>query len=85
MRVKSYAKSNLMLIFVLSVCEKEISGKLRDAFIESILFSQQKQLDLMYRDLHEFVLSFDYRNAGKPLSKEATESVQTAVKFLSKN
>lgn len=70
---------------VLSVCEKEINGKLRDAFIESILFCQQKQLDGMYKDLHDFVLSFDYRNADKPLSKEATESVQNAVKYLSKS
>ena len=69
---------------VLSVCEKEVSSKLCDAFIETILYSQKKRLDSLYKDLHEFVLSFDYRNTDKPLSKEATESVQNAVKYLSK-
>ena len=70
---------------VLSVCDKEISGKLRDAFIDSILFSQKKQLDGMYKDLHDFALSFDYRNTDKPLSDKASKSVETAVKYLSKN
>ncbi len=70
---------------VLSVCEKELSGKTRDEFIETILTGQQCSLDALYDNLHEFVLSFDYRNADKPLSKEATESVQNAVKYLSKN
>ena len=70
---------------VLSVCDKEISGKLRDAFVDSILFSQKKQLDGMYKDLHDFALSFDYRNADKPLSDKASKSVETAVKYLSKN
>ena len=69
---------------VLSVCDKEISSKLRDAFIESILQSQKKQLDGLYKDLHEFVLSFDYRNSDKPLSENASKSVETAVKYLSK-
>lgn len=70
---------------VLSVCEKEISGKLCDAFIESILYSQKKQLDSLYDYLHEFVLSFDYRNTDKPLSEKASKSVENAVKYLSKN
>ncbi len=70
---------------VLSVCDKEISGKLRDAFIESILYNQKKRLDSLYNDLHEFVLSFDYRNADKPLSEKASKSVENAVKYLSKN
>ena len=69
---------------VLSVCEKEISGKTRDAFIEAVVNIQKSQLDALYDDLHEFVLSFDYRNAGKPLSDKASQSVQTAVKYLSK-
>lgn len=69
---------------VLSVCDKEISSKLRDAFIESILQSQKKQLDGLYKDLHEFVLSFDYRNSDNPLSENASKSVETAVKYLSK-
>lgn len=69
---------------VLSACDKEISGKLRDAFIESIIYSQKKQLDSLYKDLHEFVLSFDYRNSDKPLSDKASKSVETAVKYLSK-
>lgn len=69
---------------VLSVCEKEISGNLRDAFIESILYSQKKMLDSLYDDLHEFVLSFDYRNTDKPLSQKAGQSVQNAVKYLAK-
>lgn len=69
---------------VISVCDKEISGKLRDAFIESILYNQKKQLDSLYDDLHEFVLSFDYRNTEKPLSEKVSQSVQNAVKYLSK-
>lgn len=70
---------------VLDVCEKEISGKNRDAFIEAIVNTQKKQLDELYDDLHEFVLSFDYRNAEKPLSDKASQSVQNAVKHLSKS
>ena len=69
---------------VLSVCEKEIGGKNRDIFIEAVIKSQKKQLEELYDDLHEFVLSFDYRNAGKPLSEKASQSVQSAVKHLSK-
>ncbi len=70
---------------VLSVCEKEISGKLRDAFIESVVNGQKEKLDSLYDDLHEFVLSFDYRNTDKPLSEKASKSVENAVKYLSKN
>lgn len=70
---------------VLSVCDNETGNKLRDAFTESILFSQKKLLDNLYKDLHEFVLSFDYRNSDKPLSEKASKSVESAVKYLSKN
>lgn len=69
---------------VLSVCDKEISGKSRDLFAEAIIDAQKKQLNSLYEDLHEFVLSFDYRNSGKPLSNNASHSVQNAVKYLSK-
>ena len=69
---------------VLSVCDHEISSKNRDAFAETIVSGQKRQLEKLYDDLHEFVLSFDYRNAGKPLSKNASESVQTAVNYLTR-
>ncbi len=69
---------------VLSVCEKEVSGKNRDTFIEMIVKQQKDLLDSLYDDLHEFVLSFDYRNADKPLSEKASMSVQNAVKHLAK-
>lgn len=70
---------------VLSVCEKELSGKNRDAFIESVVNRLKNQLESMYEDLHEFTFSFDYRNAGKPLSEKASKSVENTVKHLSKS
>ncbi len=70
---------------VLSVCEKEVKSKNRDAFIEMLAKKQEDFLNGLYDDLHEFVLSFDYRNAGKELSENASTSVQNAVNHLSKH
>ena len=70
---------------ILSVCENELSGKVRDEFIDMIVAGQKLYLERLYDSLHEFVLSFDYRNANKPLSQKATDSVQTAVKHLAKD
>ena len=69
---------------VLNVCEKELSSKFKDAFIETLIMAQKRQLNSLYDDLHEFVLSFDYRNAGEKPSEKAISSVPNAVKYLSK-
>ena len=68
---------------VLSVCDKELGGKKREEFINMILDGQKNELDALYDDLHSFTLFFDYRNTEKP-SKKVSESVESAVKYLSK-
>lgn len=68
----------------LSTCEKELQGKKRDDFVNLLITMQKKKLSSLYDDLHSFVLSFDYRNAGKELSEKEKESVASTVKHLSK-
>lgn len=65
-------------------CDKEISGKKKEEFISAMLESQKKQLDTIYEDLHGFTLSFDYRNANKELTPAEKNSVETAIKHLTK-
>ena len=49
-----------------------------------MLINQQKNaLDALYDDLHNFTLSFDYRNTGKP-DKNVADSVPRTVKHLTK-
>ena len=66
-------------------CNGEIGGKKREEFLSSIVQNQKKQLSELYENLHNFTLSFDYRNAGKELSAEEKESVQTTMNYLSKD
>lgn len=65
-------------------CEKEISGKKREEFLSMLAERQKEKLSSVYNDLHEFTLSFDYRNADKELTSAQKESVHTAVKHLTK-
>ena len=66
-------------------CNGEIHGKKKEEFLLMLAESQKKQLDVLYQNLHNFTLSFDYRNAGKELSTEEKESVKTAISYLSKD
>lgn len=63
----------------------EIHGKKKEEFLLMLAENQKKQLGALYENLHNFTLSFDYRNAGKELSTEEKESVKTAISYLSKN
>ncbi len=63
----------------------EISGKKKEEFLLSLAENQKKQLGALYENLHNFTLSFDYRNAGKELTEAEKESVQTAIRYLSKD
>ena len=63
----------------------EIHGKKKEEFILMLAENQKKQLGVLYKNLHNFTLSFDYRNAGKELTKEEKESVKTTISYLSKD
>ena len=66
------------------MCEKEIAGKKKEGFLSMLTERQKEKLSSLYNDLHEFTLSFDYRNAEKELTPAQKESVHTAVKHLTK-
>ena len=66
-------------------CNGEIHGKKKEEFLLMLAGNQKKQLDVLYENLHNFTLSFDYRNAGKELTTEEKESVKTAISYLSKD
>lgn len=72
------------MALVAGVCEKEIAGKKREEFLSMLTEKQRTKLSSLYNDLHEFTLSFDYRNADKELTPDQKESVHTAVKHLTK-
>lgn len=63
---------------------KELSGKKAEKFVSYLYELQKKELSELNELVHEFTLSFDYRSAGKPLSEEAAQSVEKAVKILTK-
>jgi len=63
----------------------EIHGKKKEEFLLMLAENQKKQLDVLYQNLHNFTLSFDYRNAGKELTAEEKDSVKTAISYLSKD
>lgn len=65
-------------------CDKEISGKKKEEYLSMLIKKQKDILSEIYKNLHEFTLSFDYRNANKELTEAEKESVQTAVKHLTK-
>ena len=68
----------------IEACDKELSEKKKEKYINMLIEKQKNLLAQIYENLHTFTLSFDYRNAGKELSKAEKESVQTAVKHLTK-
>lgn len=63
----------------------EIHGKKKEEFLLMLSENQKKQLDVLYQNLHNFTLSFDYRNAGKELTTEEKDSVKTAITYLAKD
>lgn len=63
---------------------RELSGKKAERFVSYLYELQKKELSELNELVHEFTLSFDYRSAGKPLSEEAAQSVEKAVKILTK-
>lgn len=65
-------------------CDKEISGKKKEEFLSMLVTKQKAKLDTIYENLHNFTLSFDYRNANKELSQAEKNSVETAIKHLTK-
>ncbi len=68
----------------IKMCDGEISSFKKNEYINMLINKQKKSLSKLYENLHNFTLSFDYRNSGKPLSPEEKSSVQTAVKQLTK-
>ena len=68
----------------IEMCDKELSGKKKDEYISMLIKKQKEKLSKLYEDLHGFTLSFDYRNANKELTQNEKESVENAVKHLTK-
>ena len=62
--------------------EEELSGKKKNEYSALLLKMQGTALTGIYENLHNFTLSFDYRNAGKELTKEEKESVANAIEHL---
>jgi len=62
----------------------EMSGGKRDEFLSVLVEKQKEKLDSLYEDIHNFTLSFDYRNANKELTQAEKESVQTTIHHLTK-
>ncbi len=68
----------------IKMCDGEISAFKKNDYINMLIKKQKKLLSALHENLHNFTLSFDYRNSGKPLTPEEKSSVQTAVKYLGK-
>ncbi len=68
----------------IKTCDKELSGKKKDEYISMLIKKQKEKLSKLYENLHGFTLSFDYRNANKELTQNEKESVENAVKHLTK-
>lgn len=70
------------MALVLSVCEKELGTKASE-FAKMLVNLQKSRFTELKDDVHEFTLSFDYRNTQKPSEKVAS-SVNTAAQMLVK-
>ena len=70
------------MALVLSVCEKELGIKAAE-FSKMLINLQKQKFAQIEEDVHEFTLSFDYRNTEKPSEKVAS-SVNTAAQMLVK-
>lgn len=79
---KSYGLCLNHMGLVLSVCKNELSTKKATEFADIIYTIQSQKMQKHYDDLHEFTLSFDYRNKDKELSEDAKNSVAEAAKRL---
>ena len=66
-------------------CNGELHGKQKDEFLSLLAGNQKKKLEVIYENIHNFTLSFDYRNAGKELTADEKESVQTTINYLAKD
>lgn len=71
------------MALVLSVCEKELGIKKAAEFAKMLVKLQKRRFSEIQEDVHEFTLSFDYRNTQKPSEKVAS-SVNTAAQMLTK-
>ena len=59
-----------------------LGGKNKEDYIENLLKMQKGRLSSLADNVHEFTLSFDYRNAGKKLTEDEINSVSNAAKQL---
>lgn len=71
------------MALAVEVCKNELGEKKATEFLEMLYFGQKEKLKKHYESLHNFTLSFDYRNSGKPLDEDTKNSVVEAVKRLS--
>lgn len=59
-----------------------LSKKQAAAFMQPIIFLQEKYLQKLYNDLHDFSLMFDYRNSGKEKNDDAITSFDRVKSYL---
>ena len=85
---KMFEESNGLCLehtaLAVKMCESELSGKKKEQFISMLVEKEKEALSRLYKDLHGFTLSFDYRYAKNELTPEEKGSVQSAIKHLSK-
>ena len=85
---KMFEESNGLCLehtaLAIKMCEGELGGKKKEQFISMLVEKEKEALSRLYKDLHGFTLSFDYRYAKNELTPEEKGSVQSAIRHLTK-
>jgi hypothetical protein len=67
---------------VLEAGKRELKSEKYQDLYETVTALNRDYLDSLRRDLDEFTVSFDHRNAGAPLSDAARTAIERAQEFL---
>lgn len=59
----------------------QVGKKYAVPFIKETTDIAKKYVKEIRDDVHEFVMAYDYRNAGKPISEKATTSIEVAARY----
>lgn len=82
---KNFKNSNGLCLkhtaLAIEMCNS-LGGKKKDEYIECLINMQKEKLSALADNVHEFTLSFDYRNAGKKLTEDEVNSVANSSKQL---
>lgn len=64
-------------------CEKKLKGANKKQFLVNLNSVFNNYIDGLYADVSEFCDSYDYRNAGKPISSERVKkSIEKSISFF---